>query len=72
MIEDFHCITINGGMYSPEFLIKIADGNASVEGTNPSTYGHQDSRDLNNYISALWGPACHAWNTLGQRAIENG
>jgi hypothetical protein len=72
MIEDFNCITINGGMYSPEFLIKIADGDASVEGTNPSTYGHEDSRDLNNYISALWGAACHTWNTLGQKAIENG
>jgi len=71
MIEDFNCITINGGMFSPEFLIKIADGNATVEGTNPSTYGHQDSQDLNNYISALWGAACQTWNTLGQRAIEN-
>ena len=72
MIEDFNCITINGGMYSPEFLIKIADGDATIEGTNASTYGHQDSRDLNNYISALWGAACHTWNTLGQKAIENG
>ena len=71
MIEDFNCITINGGMYSPEFLIKIADGDATIEGTNPSTYGHQDSRDLNNYISALWGAACHTWNTLGQRALEH-
>jgi len=71
MIEDFNCITINGGMFSAEFLIKVADGDATIEGTNPSTYGHQDSRDLNNYISALWGAACHTWNTLGQKAIEN-
>ena len=53
MIEDFNCITINGGMFSPEFLIKVADGNATVEGANPSTYGHQDSQDLNNYISGF-------------------
>lgn len=72
MIEDFHCITMSGGMFSAEFLIKIADGDTTVEGTNPSTYWHENSHDLNNYISSLWSAACHTWKTLGQKAVENG
>ena len=72
MIKDFQCITMSGGMFSAEFLIKIADGDTTVEGTNPSTYGHENSHDLNNYISSLWSAACHTWKTLGQKAVENG
>jgi hypothetical protein len=72
MYGDFECLDVKGGMFSIDFLHRIADLDQSIEGIDPETFDEADKSSLDSLIGATWGMVGHLWRTLGNKAIESG
>ena len=67
MDADFRAVRVHGGMFSPEFLYRLANADAGVEGCDPSEMSTEETpiSDLRRHFAYLWSRALSTWERFG-------
>ena len=55
MDDSFSSLRIDGGMFSPEFLLRVADANPEIEGCSPADFSTKDEvvSNLRDHLNSV-------------------
>ena len=72
MDGDFSSIRIDGGMFSPEFLQRVADASPELDGCSPADYSTAEEgiNNLRNHLNYLWNRSIAVWDRFGPSENE--
>ena len=72
MDGDFSSIRIDGGMFSPEFLQRVADASPELDGCSPADYSTAEKgiNNLRDYLNQL-NRSITVWNQFGPSERRN-
>ena len=67
MDDSFSSLRIDGGMFSPEFLQRVADADIEVEGCSPADFSTNDEvvTNLRDHLNYLWRMSINVWERFG-------
>ena len=72
MDGDFSSIRIDGGMFSPEFLQRVADASPELDGCSPADYSTAEEgiNNLRDHLNYLWTRSIAVWDRFGPSENE--
>jgi hypothetical protein len=67
MDDSFSSLRIDGGMFSPEFLQRVADANPEIEGCSPADFSTKDEviSNLRDHLNYVWKMSISHWERWG-------
>ena len=73
MDSDFSSLRIDGGMFSPEFLRRIADASPELDGCAPADYSTAEEgvNNLRDHLNYLWNRSIAVWDRFGPSGEED-
>ena len=72
MDDSFSSLRIDGGMFSPEFLQRVADANPEIEGCSPADFSTKDEviSNLRDHLNYVWKMSISHWERWGPAEDE--
>jgi hypothetical protein len=72
MDGDFSSLRIDGGMFSPEFLQRVADASPELDGCTPGDYSTAEEgvSNLRDHLNYLWNRSIAVWDRFGPSGDE--